>query len=153
MKISGEEYDRDGEKEKRERTNHTRLLLFCLREKRTIRSPIIYSLLYLFCFPLLLLFPHPLSFTSPRPTSPHFTYHNLMPPVFSSTHTTSPSYISHHLTSTSHLATSRHHTTPHHTTFQSTRHLTSLLLCSAFFANSTILCVSGFEDPSSARLE
>ena len=31
--------------------------------------------------------------------------------------------------------------------------LTSLLLCSAFFASSTILRVSGFDDPSSARLE
>jgi hypothetical protein len=101
-----------------------------------------------------------LHFTPPYITSSH---HSL--PYSTSSHLYSillilPPSATHLITShqlepppSSHLATSRHHTTPHHTTLQSTTYLTSLLLCSAFFANSTILCVSGFEDPSSARLE
>ena len=102
-------------------------------------------------------------------------FHLLSPPYLTSSrlslhHSTSLQFYSHHLSqphiSSPHITlnyphphispphgTTPHHYTPHQSTLQSSRHLTSLLLCSALFANSTILCVSGFEDPSSARLE
>ena len=156
MKISKEEYDREEERGKYEVRSHIRLKQFYLREKRNfyhiIRFPKVSSLLYLFFFTPL--FPtSSLNFTAPYLTSSILSLPHSTSIQFYSYHLSQPHISSPHLTTTPHRTVRPKLTPPHSTSLHLTSHLTSLLLCSALLANSTILCVSGFDDPSSARLE